>query len=221
MQDPAMLLSDLGPDRLARRMVMCAHNRDGLPELLAGVGFLAFSGTSWSIVVLHGPAAKAAWVALAMRVAWIALMAVFMTLCLFGGKLVTAIRNRYLIHRVGYVRLRTVVSRKMRLVGLVAAFAISMVLVAVLSKFRMEGNRWWLLGNTGVCICLFEVFVGRMRRFWITGGLAACAAFALAASPIPLEIAMGLLFTFVGMVEIASGGLVLYGLLRSSRESEA
>lgn len=112
------------------------------------------------------------------------------------------------------------VHRSLIAMTFVTAFAVSMVTVSAASKFRMEGTRWWL-AITGASICAFEVFAGRMRRFWITGGLAACGAIALAASSIPLQIAMGLYFTFVSTVEIASGGLVLYSLLQSSKDSEA
>lgn len=92
MQD---LSPNLDPNRLAKRMVQCAYNRDGLPELVLGASCLLVSAASWISFASHGFIGKAAGVALSFL--WVILI----ILCLFSSRIMEGIRNSYLVDRIG------------------------------------------------------------------------------------------------------------------------
>jgi hypothetical protein len=211
MQDSAYASSDVNPDKLARRMVQCAYNRDGLPEIFMGCGFLLWAGMSWSRMIFHGLARNASLLALVLAAT---------ALCLASGKIIRWVRNRYLIQRVGYVQLRPT-SRKSRLTAALVASVIAVFLVLIVWKFRPDLPAHWLLPALGFWFFGFKAIIGRLPRFWITGGLDLLAGCILAFLPLSDDLSTGIFFAFLGIVEILSGLIVLLRLIREPNAAEA
>src|SRR5258708_25873977 len=88
------------PDQLATRLMQKAHNRDGLPEIYIGSIFLLAAGYNAMMLFPH-------WKSLGFFAAFFADIVLFVSLCLASTRLIRWVRRRFLIGRVGYVRLKS------------------------------------------------------------------------------------------------------------------
>jgi len=199
---------ELNPTVVARQLMQQTHNRDGLPEIFAGVGLLIGSGMSWSDS-LRGSTAHS--VVLASTVLTI------VTYCLVSGPIVKWLRRRYLIQRVGYVQFRTNKPAMLRAILLSVLVSVSGALIVW--RLRSVGPLKGLIVMLGFLIGGFEVYAGRFLRFWFTGAFAVLAALALAASSLSVSVSLAVFFDIVGVVEIIVGGFVLIRLLSQPIEA--
>ena len=213
MRDHLSSPSLANPDALAHRMVQCAHNRDGLPELVAGVIFVIASGMCWP-EVLFGGRPHQLW--------GLVFTALVLFMCGIAKWLIKSIRQRYLLPWVGYVQLRR---RHYPKSTKVVAFAQVLVAVAafgaLMRYLQSRDLKLLLLPINGIFIGTFQFIVGRLPRFWITGTLAICAGIALAFTNWSFELCLALFYLFIGIVELSAGGITLARLLRQRTEIEA
>jgi hypothetical protein len=193
---------DTNPTLVARRLMQQAHNRDGLPEIFAGVGLLIGSGLSWSDL-LRGSTEQS--------IALLASTLLTIVYCLVSGRAVKWLRRRYLINRVGYVQYRANTPAMLRaiLLGVVVSVTVALTMWMVRSVESLK----WLIVMLGFSIGAFEVFAGRLPRFWFTGTFAVLAALALASSTLSFAVSLAVFFDLIGVVEIIVGTFVLVRLL--------
>jgi len=213
MQEHLSSPSLANPDTLAHRIVQCAHNRDGLPELIAGVIFVIASGMCWPDVLFRGRP---------QQVLGLLFTALVCVMCAITNWLIKSIRQRYLLPWVGYVRLRPhPKSTKIKVFALVQALVVAGAMVALIRYLELRDLKLWLLPINGIFIGVFQFVVGRLPRFWITGSLALCAGIFLVFTNWSFELCLATFYLFVGMVEISAGGITLARLLRQRTEIEA
>lgn len=194
-------------------MVQCAHNRDGLPELVTGIIFVIASGTCWPEVLFTGRP---------QVLLGLIFTALVLIMCGITNWLIKSIRQRYLLPWVGYVQFRPhPKSTKLKVFAFVQALVVAGAMAALMRSLESRDLKLLLLPINGIFIGVFQFIVGRQPRFWITGSLALCAGIALAFTNWPFELCLALLFLFVGMVEISAGGITLVRLLRQRSVLEA
>jgi hypothetical protein len=199
------------PDALARKMMQCAHNRDGLPEMVMGIGLLAGSGMCWPDVLFKGKPQQA----------WgLAFSGLVCLICAMGNWLIKSLRQRYLLPWIGYVELRPYPRRK-KVLAAVIALSTAIGLGAMALKVELNDVKMWLLPAVGIMFGGFTAIVGRLPRFWITGGLAFCLGIALPLTHMEFELCMALFFLIMGIVELFTGAIVLVRLLHHRHEAGA
>lgn len=213
MQDHLSSPSPVNPDALAHKMVQCAHNRDGLPELVAGATFVIASGMCWPEVFFPGRPQQL------LGLVFTALV------CITSGIanwLIKTIRQRYLLPWVGYVQFRpSPKSKKTKILAFVVALVSAAAMIAFVRLLELRDLKLLLIPINGIFIGVFQFIVGRQLRFWITGTLALCAGILLVFTDWPFELCLALLFSFIGVVELTAGGITLARLLRQRTEIEA
>jgi len=213
MQDHLSSPSLANPDLLAHRMVQCAHNRDGLPELIVGVIFVIASGMCWPEVFFRSHP---------KQLLGLVFTALVLIMCAITSSLIKSIRQRYLLPWVGYVRLRPhPTSTKIKVLAFVQALIVAGAMAALTRYLESRDLKLWLLPINGIFIGVFQFVAGRLPRFWITGSLALCAGILLAFTNWSFELSLATLYLFVGIVEISAGGITLARLLRQRTEIEA
>jgi hypothetical protein len=208
MQDHLSSPSLVNPDTLARRMVQCAHNRDGLPEILAGVVFLFASGMCWPDVLFGGRA---------QQLLGLVFTALVCIMCGITSWLIRALRQRYLLPWVGYVQLRPL-PRSRKVLAFVVALITAIVFTFLVRKVELRDLKSWLLPIDGIFVGGFQFIVGQLPRFWITGTLAICAGIGLAFTSWPFELCMALFFLFAAIIELTAGTITLLRLLHQRNE---
>jgi hypothetical protein len=201
------------PDALGHRMVQCAHNRDGLPELVAGVTFVIASGMCWPEAIFRGRPGGLLGLAFTVLV---------LVMCGIANWLITSIRQRYLLPWVGYVKLhRRRYPKSTMVIVFVQALVVAGAIAALMRYLEARDHKLLLLPINGIFIGTFQFIAGRLPRFWITGTLAICAGIGLAFTNWSFELCLALLYSFVGIVELTAGGIVLAHLLQQRTEIEA
>jgi len=213
MQDHLSSPSFANPDALGHRMVQCAHNRDGLPELVAGVTFVIASGMCWPEVLFRGRP---------QQLLGLAFTGLVLVMCGIANRLIKSIRQRYLLPWVGYVQLhRRRYPKSTMVIVFVQALVAAGALPALMRYLESRDLKLLLLPINGIFIGTFQFIAGRLPRFWITGTLAICAGISLAFTSWSFGLCLALLFSFVGIVELTAGGITLARLLRQRTEIEA
>jgi hypothetical protein len=210
MQGPLASSCRTDPDTLARGMVQRAHHRDGLPEIFAGAGLLIGSGMCWSDTLPPGSRARV--------VCGIASLLLVMAFTLASGWLMKWVRQRFLLERVGYVRMK--ISRRHRALSLVVAFVVGIVTALGIWHMRSAEPAKWLVVIVGAMAGLFMVAVGRLPRFWLTGAFSLIASLAIASSRLSFSAGLGTYFDLVGVLEMIVGAAVLFRLLHQPAEDE-
>lgn len=195
------------------RLIQCAHNRDGLPEMVAGLIFVIASGTLWPEVLFPGRTGG---------LLSLVFTALVLVMCGITNWLIKSIRQRYLLPWVGYVQFRPhPKSTKLKVFAFLQALLVAGAMAALMRSLESRDLKLLLLPINGIFIGVFQFIVGRQPRFWITGSLALCAGIALAFTDWSFELCLALLFLFVGMVEISAGGITLARLIRQRSVLEA
>jgi hypothetical protein len=196
------------PDVLAKQLLQRAHNRDGLPEILIGLLFLAVSGFQYAWIVLPHRS-------LVFKASVIVFALGFPAVCLLGHGWVQRFRQRYLVEREGYVE--SLPSRNpylkywlMALVGLCA------VLAQVLMRPMPE---YWVTGFTGVAGGALAAFAGRAPRFYFAGLVMFATGLGVAFAKLPMENGFLILFGVMGVLELIMGGAAWFKFLSETREA--
>ena len=201
----------MDPAVVARRQIQQSHNRDGLPEVFAGLGLLIGSGMCWSDTLPPGSRARV--------LLGIASILLVMAFCLVSGHLMKQVRQRFLLDRVGYVRMKA--HRPRLALSLVIALFVGIVMVLGIRQMHSAEPVKWLIVLVGAFAGLFQVAVGRLLRFWLTGAFSLIAALAIASSRLSFSVGMGTYFDLVGILEIIVGAVVFFRLLRQPAEDES
>lgn len=201
MQNSSSLPHD--PNAMARRLMQRAHTRDGLPEIVAGLGFLFASGFIYAQAML--PRESIGFVAAVLAFAFL-----FPALCLGSPWALKWVRN--LIERLGYVQHKPI-GRKQIGIGVMLGVLMAVTLFGGVTRLsRPDG---WLLAGTGLFGGALTAWCGRQLRFVIAGVLMAATGLIAAFSGVPLEIGFAILFGLQGLVTLISGGLVFLRVIRA------
>ena len=205
------------PDRLARRLIQRAYNRDGLPEIAAGLIFLFMSGFIAASHVLGKQ-----WPAL--RAIPAAMILLLPLLFMVPGAIKWA-RNRWLIEREGYVEMKPLSSnRRMQvisiamIVAVIAAVAGAAVLRAHIShpSHWVSNTRQWVLIGNGVIFGIIFPVCGRSLRFVINGAVVAVTGILLGLYNAGYDTGWVVLFGVAGAITVISGVIVLIRYLRQT-----
>src|SRR3974390_2167070 len=159
MQGPLASSHPTDADALARGIVQRAHHRDGLPEIFTGAGLLIGSGMCWSDTFPPGSRARI--------VSGIASILLVMAFTLASGWLMKRVRQRFLLDRVGYVRMKA--NGPALAFSLVIALIVGIAMVLGIRQMHSAEPAKWLIVLVGALAGLFQVVVGRLPRFWLTG----------------------------------------------------
>lgn len=192
------------PQRIARRMMQRAHTRDGLPEIAAGICFLATSALIYAQMLTRPGSA-------AFDAACLAFAFVIPALILLSTRSIKWVRERYLIEREGYVRARP--AGKQAILSGVVAVAVSIALVAMVPRLTHPDQ--WLLSGTGGVVGVGLAVLGRSPRFVVLAFVAAATGIAAARSGIGLNAGFALLWAVTGFAVLLSGSIVLVRFLRT------
>jgi len=195
------------PDVLAKRLLHRAHNRDGLPEILIGVLFLAVAGWLYAISVLPHKS-------FAFRTLVILYSFGFPVVCLLGPRWLKWLRRRYLVKLEGYVEHL----RRPRFLQLWLMGAGGAVFLVVYLLLRPDPDAW-VVAFSGVGGGFLAGFCGRMPRFYFAGGCMAALGLGLAFARLPMNTGLMILFAVQGAIELVSGGMVWRRFLRGVREA--
>jgi hypothetical protein len=153
------------PDAVARQFMQRAHNRDGLPEIAAGLYFLLASGLNYATVVLP---VKSSGFTLAVLA-----LSLLLPVLGFGSPWALRwVRKRYLIERVGYVQHKPIGRRQVG-IGIVVAALMALALFGVVPRLSQPDR--WLLAGTGLFGGALMAWCGRLPRFVIGGAVTAAA----------------------------------------------
>ena len=187
-----------GPDVLAKRLLQRAHNRDGLPELAAGLNLLLAS----ALIYAHSALPKNT---IGFRAAVLAFAFLLPVFIIGARPAVNWIRNRYLIFRFGYVRFQPA-ARRFRTFVLPPLVALA---ATGLSALLLPRPGSWLIAATGIAGGVLTAAVGRLPRFIVGGVVTAAAGICLAYSGLSLPAGMAILFAIQGAGAIISGAVTL------------
>jgi hypothetical protein len=204
------------PKIAAERLMQRAYNRDGLPELAIGLILMLYASFMFGISTL-------------MKGGWPASIAFMLGsglgLPLLGWtiqqRLSGWVRSRYLTPRLGYVRHKP---REREPVWHV--ILLSLACAFVMGPGFLIFKRWdkWFLLLAGCCWGAGRIGFGRrlgVPRFVVTGILSALLGGALSLTNLTVGIAVPAWFGATGLVEFASGCVVLFHLLAESPGAEA
>jgi len=206
MNDISRQMTDQNPNVIALRLLKKAHNRDGLPEIAAGVIFLLTAGlVSLQVVFQPGsPEYKAS--------AWG--MVLLIPTCILGTLwVIKKVRRQFLIPRVGYVEQKPI-SRKRIGIAFSLALIVAVTPVFAAHKGFSPSASWNLLG-AGLLGGAIPALGGRMPRFVIGGGLVMATGILLAISGVTEQVGFTILYGFIGLLSVSSGSVVLWLLVRT------
>jgi hypothetical protein len=221
MNDTSSRLLEETPEVIASRLMRKAYNRDGLHEIAAGLILLTFAGLySLQIVFPFGSTIN--------KNASTAVFFLMMLLIVpvYGLQwAIKKIRLRFLIGRVGYVKLKSI-NRK-QLGRIIAITSVAMIVAAVLaavvvyfiaSRHPLLPFRT-ILAVDGVSFGFFAAIAGRSTRYYAVGGLLAAIGILLAFSGVSINAGMTILYAFPGLFCLVSGSIALSILLRTPAEA--
>jgi len=197
-------------DRMAQRLMQRAYNRDGLPEIAAGLALLASAGLlGMQVLYPRG--------SIVNRSADFGFALLIPVLILGSQWAIKQVRRRYLIERVGYV-----VPKPVNRLRVGAAFCVALltaVAVAFAAQRRIFPPDGWILAEIALVLCAMAVLNGRSLRFVIGGVLVAVAGVLIALRGASLDAGMAMLFGFAGALALLSGSVVLLRFLREPTEA--
>jgi len=200
------------PNRLARRLMQRAHNRDGLPEIVAGAFFLLVSAIMTGLLYSQEGSLPRKALALSM-----ALLIPAMGLGTYP--FIKWLRHRYLMAREGYFEYRPSRSSRISIVLLIASSVALAFWAANTARRGMVLPDRWLLAGTGVFGGLLAVLSGRSTRFKVEGLLLALAGVSIGLSGVSLTAGFALFFGFTGAMMAVLGVIALLRFMQQTAES--
>jgi len=204
------------PNAIAQRLMQKAHNRDGLQEIAAALILLTFAGL-YGLQVVSPPGSPV------YRASSSAVFAMMLLLVIpFYGLqwAIKKVRMRFLIGKVGYVKLKPLERKQLgRLVGIALGAAVVAAALAYIfaSRHPLPTSSLLLAGN-GISGGFLAAVAGRRTRYYIGGGLTAAIGVLLAFSGISPNAGMTILYGFIGLFCLVSGSIALSTLLRAPAE---
>jgi hypothetical protein len=212
MNDLSSRLLEENPDLTARRLLLKAHNRDGLPEIAVGLCFLAAAFSNW-LEVGFPPES------LPHRVSALCLGVLVPALILGSMWAIRKVRRHFLIEQEGYVKLKPVNRKRLAFV-MVFAFLVGVAMMLALYKRALPPTSW-ILAGTGIGGCVLAVYAGRFPRYVVGGVVMAFIGVALAFSRVSLGVGYVILYGSMGILSLVSGCVVLWLFLRHDAKSGA
>ena len=145
------------------------------------------------------------------------------------------VRKRYLIEKVGYVKLKPVNRKRLGVrLGIIlgssfviAALAAFVGVKAVIATHRGAGAiHWglfpplnWLILGTGIFGGAMMIFRVRLLRYVIGGVIMAVTGILLAFSKVSLDVGLEILYGFAGLLTLISGCVVFFLFIRKREEA--
>jgi hypothetical protein len=206
MNDLSSNIAASDPTRIAGRLMQKAHNRDGLPEICAGVFLMVTAAGIFAPRIL--PHNK-----LGAAVLFVMLLVLMLT-CFALPRAPKWLRKRFLLAQVGYVKPKAIPRRLKNYLG----FAIGIPVALLVVYFAHDGR--WLLAAAAILWGGITVTFGRSLRYWVTAVVAVSAGVWLAFTNIELGLGFAILWGGLGLVTLTSGSFVLLRFLRQSREDD-
>jgi hypothetical protein len=205
------------PKVAAERLMQRAWNRDGLPELAAGLVTLTWAILFCGAAVL--PKRSPLFVADVLAASFGCPL-----LGLVTPRLVKWVRGRYLTDRVGYVRHGRNKQRERKVLwyGILSAIVVACALL--LGHLLFRGWNQWVLLMAGLLGGMWQIAFGwwtGVPRMVVTGLLWALSGAALSLTNLPIEIAMPAWLGIGGLVGLVTGGTVLLRFLAESGEGDS
>jgi hypothetical protein len=205
------------PDRLARRLIQRAWNRDGVPEIAIGLFFMMLAGL---FEVQH-----------LLEKEWGVFRAIPLTMfpILLGGFLigwgVKFVRSRWLIDRSGYVEMKPPARKhllRVVIIGTISTIVAAALVVAVLRTYISYASaRQWVFVAGGVFCGLLLPACGRSMRFVLSGALIAATGILLGILNVDYDPGWTIFYGVAGVVTTISGTVALISFLRETREAGA
>jgi len=195
------------PTKIAGRLMQKAHNRDGLPEICAGLYLLLFAAMCYAPRILPHTRVGGIFFGAAILVG--TLLASFAL-----PRAPKWLRKRFLLARVGYVKPKAIPRRLKNYLGIAIGIPVALVVV----YFAHDGR--WLLAAAAILWGGLTVTFGRSLRYWVTAVVAVSAGVWLAFTNIELGLGFAILWGGLGLITLTSGSFVLMRFLRQSREDE-
>ena len=205
MNDLASNVAETDPTKIASRLMQKAHNRDGLPEITAGVFLIVTAASIFVPRIL--PHNKMGAMVLGV------MLILLMLTCFALPRAPKWLRKRFLLERVGYVKPRTIPFKLKNYPGFLVPIPGFFIIY-----FAHNGR--WLLAAAAVVWGVLTVTFGRSLRYWVTAAAAVAAGVWLAFTNIELGLGFAILWGGLGIASLTSGTVVLVGFLRQSREDE-
>jgi hypothetical protein len=223
MNDISQKLADKGPDAIAKRLMQKVEFRDGLQEIWIGITILMWAGLNGLVVAFqHGFLAHKGVISY--------FMLVMMPLPVLMGLMIKKVRQRFLIDKVGYVKLKPVKRKQlgirqgitMGLAFIVAALAMFVTLKMVIASRNGGGvPHWglftpagWVFVGTGIFAGAIMIFLVRLTRYFIGGVIMAALGILLALNGVSLNVGLTILYGFAGVFALISGSVVFFLILR-------
>jgi len=206
MNDLSSHIAETDPSATARKLMQKAHNRDGLPEITAGLFLLWIAALIYAQRILPRGS-------LAFKLV-VAALALLMPLMCFGLPwAVKWLRRRFLLARVGYVKSRPL-SRRPVYLGIVIA-------ILALLLFGYAAPHWhWELAAAGIFWGGLTVLIDRSPRFLATAVVAVLAGVWLTLTGVALDLGFAILWGGLGLISLLSGTVVLLRFLRQPAEND-
>ncbi len=208
------------PDRLARRLIQKAHNRDGVPEIAVGICLLLLAGiTALQLKLAHGLLLHGSLLRGVVSMALVLLG--FPAIGFAWGPAIKWVRNRWLIERTGYVEMKPP-STTRRVLGLSIAMFVAMIVAAAVAaeiRAHIASPRQWILPGTGVLYGALFPVCGRSLRFVFNGAVVAVTGILLGVYNVRYGTGWMVLYGVAGAITVISGLVVLIRYLRQTPDA--
>lgn len=209
MNEISQHIPNESPDAVAHRLLQKAHNRDGLPEIAVGFCFLSFAVFEWLQIAFHPGS-------LPNKIAVLCLLALFLVSTLGSPWAIKQVRRRFLIEKLGYVKLKRL-NRKWTGKTIGIALFSAAVSAYVVSR-QILPHVGLTLAITGIGAGLLTVLCGRSPRFVASGVAMAAIGIVLGLQHTSLEAGFAILFGSMGLLSLVSGWVVFMLFLRQPAE---
>ena len=231
MNDISSNIAHESPDAIVNRLMWKAHSRDGSAEIAAGVYCLVLAGLNalpMAFPLQHrSPIQKPFLLGL-----WLVLLLLLITLPIGSRWAIKQVRQRFLIEKLGYVKLKPV-NRKLIRLTIVSGFVAGAVGAVVSCWFirmfwlhpysicwGMFSPAGWMLAGCGIFGGVGAALIGRRTRHFIGGTAMAATGILLAIGRVSLTMGLTILYGFVGLLSLVSGCVVLLLFLRQPAGAE-
>jgi hypothetical protein len=215
------------PDEIANRLINKAEYRDGLQEIAIGLLILTYVSVTFLPVVLN----KGFFFYKAFNWGVLLLMPIA-----FGSQwVIKKVRGRYLIGKVGYVKLKPINRKRLGVrLGIILGSSFVIAVLAAVVTFRAviathgagsaaHGSMFpplsWLILVNGIAGGAIMVFRIRLLRYVIGGVIMAMMSILLAVSRVSLNEGLAILYGFAGLLSLISGCVVFFLFIRKPDEA--
>jgi hypothetical protein len=224
MTDSSSRLFEQNPDAIANRLISNADYRDGLQEIAIGAMILTYTILFGMTEVFKG------W--FGFRIFMWGNLLLMIPLGYASQWLIKKVRTRFLIAKVGYVKLKPVNRKKLGIrlgiilgLGCVIAALAALAMLKVVIATHRGVVHWslfppsgWAFVGVGIYGAAFMIFRARLFRYVIGGVIMAALGILLAFIRVPINIGLTILFGFAGLLALISGAVVFFLFLRQPAE---